>query len=261
MPDLLALDTSTEYCSAAVLHGGREFARSEHAGQSHSQRILPMIRDLLAEAGIGLSDCAALAFAAGPGSFTGLRIACSVAQGLAWGADLPVVPVGTLAALAEACRDSVTLAPGERVLAALDARMAEVYWGVWEWRGTDWVECQPPALARPADLALLLDGPRPAWGCGNAFEVYGAELRGLVDGLAAPRLPDARHVARLAQRALAHGAGLPARLAAPLYVRDQVALTTEERARLAAARRQPPAPSPVERTDAREEGRHVRHHS
>jgi len=237
VPDLLALDTSTEFCSAAVLRGGQVFARSMHAGQTHSQLILPMIGTLLDEAGLRLADCAALAFGAGPGSFTGLRIACSVAQGLAWGAGLQVLPVGTLAALAEACRDSVDLAPGARVLAALDARMAEVYWGVWEWDGAEWVEHRAPALARPADLAVLLEDDAPAWGCGNAFDVYADALRGRVGTVAAPRLPDARHIAQLGVRALVRGGGQPAQRAAPLYVRNQVALTTEERARAATQKR------------------------
>jgi len=229
---LLAIETSTEYCSVAVLHGAIVRARTEHAGQTHSRRLMPLIQAVLAEAGIGLQDCAAVAFGAGPGSFTGLRIACSVAQGLAWGRDLPVVPVGTLVALAEAVRETVELAPGTHVLAALDARMGELYWAVYEWDGIDWIERAAPGLDVPGAVAVRLAAQGLldiAVGCGNGFDVHAAALGGLVGRVAAPRLPDARQVVALAARQFARAGGQPARDAAPLYVRDHVALTTDER--------------------------------
>lgn len=237
--NLLAIETSSEYCSAAVLQGGQVNARSTLAGQTHSQLVLPMVAELLAETHLTLAQCDAIAFGAGPGSFTGLRIACSVVQGLAWGADVPVVPVGTLAALAEAQYAEQTLAPGELVLAALDARMAELYWSVLCWDGQSWQERVAPRLDRPAAVAATLteQGLRDlAWGCGNGFDVFAAELHTLVGRIGAPRLPDARHVATLGARLFTAGAGRAARDAAPLYVRNHVAQTSAERAAVARAR-------------------------
>ena len=233
---LLAIETSTEFCSAALLQGTQVLARHEHAGQTHSQRILPMVGELLDEAGIRLAGCQAIVYGAGPGSFTGLRIACSVVQGLAWGAALPVIPVGTLAALAEALRaslqDPAHLPAGCRVLCALDARMAEVYWAVYDWDGQDWHERVAPSLSQPALLGPLLSrlpGDAPLWACGNAMQIFASDLVPLVTRVGAPQLPEARFMLPLAVRAAAQGRLQPAHEAAPLYVRNQVALTTDER--------------------------------
>ena len=117
---ILALDTSTEYLSLALSLDGKIYVRDLHAGQTHSQRILPLLREMLTEAGIDMRDLEGIAFGAGPGSFTGLRIACGVAQGLAFGANLPVVGVSTLLAIAQSTQ-------AERVIACIDARMGEVY--------------------------------------------------------------------------------------------------------------------------------------
>ena len=197
--------------------------REAHAVQQHSQLILPMIEDLLADAGLELTQLDGIAFGAGPGSFTGLRIACGVAQGLAFGAGLPVVPVGTLAALAQE-------AGAPKVIACLDARMGEIYHAAYRCDGGHWTEVAAPGVG-PVQSAPVLDGD--GWfGCGSGFAVYADALAKRygrqVDGVAAGLHPHARSIARLAAPVLAAGGGLPAEQAAPVYVRDKVALKMHE---------------------------------
>jgi tRNA threonylcarbamoyladenosine biosynthesis protein TsaB len=221
--NLLALDTSTEFCSAALLCDGALTFREERAGQQHSALILPMIEALLNGAGLTLNKLDGIAFGAGPGSFTGLRIACGVAQGLAFGAALPVVPVGTLLALAQECG-----AP--RAIACLDARMGEIYHAAYRRDGDMWTEIAAPGVFA-AHAAPLLDGA--GWtGCGNGFGVYGDALAkrygGRLEAVSRDLHPHARSIARLALPVLAAGGGLPAEQAAPIYVRDKVALKMHE---------------------------------
>jgi len=221
--NLLALDTSTEYCSAALLHGEELTHREAHAIQRHSELILPMIEDLLAAARLELEQLDGIAFGAGPGSFTGLRIACGVAQGLAFGAGLPVVPVGTLLALAQESGAS-------RVIACLDARMGEIYHAAYRREGGQWAEIAAPGVGR-AQSAPVVEGG--GWfGCGSGFAVYADALakryEGQLDGVGAGLHPHARSIARLALPVLATGGGLPAEQAAPIYVRDKVALKMHE---------------------------------
>jgi len=219
---ILAFDTSTEWCSVAVGDGDEWHARDERAGQTHSERLLPMVRAALAEAGWALTDLDGIAFGAGPGSFTGIRIGCGVAQGLGLGANLPVVPVPTLAALAAA-------SGRRRVLACLDARMREVYVAAYVHRHGTWSEVSAPAVLPPAAVTLPADG---GWyGAGGGFAAYpglAAQL-GLVATDASIR-PDAATIGRLALPRLAAGQGTPAADALPLYVRHRVALTAAERA-------------------------------
>ena len=221
--NLLAFDTSTEYCSVALLHDEELTHRETHAVQRHSELILPMIEDLLAAAGLALGRLDGIAFGAGPGSFTGLRIACGVAQGLALGAGLPVIPVGTLAALAQE-------AGAPRVIACLDARMGEIYHAAYRRDAGHWSEIVPPSVG-PAQSAPVLEGD--GWfGCGSGFAVYAEALAkrygGQLDGVAPTLHPHARSIARLAVPMLAAGGGLPAEQAAPIYVRDKVALKMHE---------------------------------
>ena len=201
--------------------------RAVHAGQRHSELLLPMIQSLLAEAGTTLRELDGLAFGAGPGSFTGLRIACGVAQGLAFGADLPVIGVPTLAAMAE---DARARGLAERVYAALDARMREVYVAAYEHDNTGWRERVAPAVLPPEDVPLPAD---PGWfGVGPGFAAYPALRTRLGESLMAcdPTLmPSASAIARLALPRLAAGEGVAAGEAVPLYVRHRVALTTVER--------------------------------
>ena len=225
---ILALDASTEMCSVALGGDAGFVERAVRAGQRHSELLLPMIQSLLAEAGTTLRELDGIAFGAGPGSFTGLRIACGVAQGLAFGADLPVIGVPTLAAMAE---DARARGQGERIYAALDARMQEVYVAAYEHDGAGWHERVAPAVLPAEDAPLPADS---GWfGAGPGFAAY-PELRArLARALAAcdPTLmPSAGAIARLALPRLAAGEGAAAGDAVPLYVRHRVALTTAERA-------------------------------
>jgi len=225
---ILALDASTGMCSVAV--GGEEgfVERSIAAGHRHSELLLPMIQAVLGEAGVGVKALDGIAFGSGPGSFTGLRIACGVAQGLALGAGAPVLGIPTLAAMAETARSRDG---SRRVVAALDARMREVYVAAYEYDGSAWRECVAPTVVAP-DAAPV--PPGSGWfGVGAGFGVYPA-LRDRLD-VALTRcdatiLPNASAVGALALPGFASGIGGPARDAAPLYVRHRVALTTAERA-------------------------------
>lgn len=233
-PTVLALDIATEVCSVALARGDRVHEVAETVGQRHSARLLPMVDALLREQRLALADCAAIAFGAGPGSFTGLRIACAVAQGLAWASDRPVAPVGNLEAIAWHAR---TLVPdAQRVAAVIDARMNEAYVAVFDVRGEAPVELAAPALVAAAALAPALAALAPDVLAGEGVAAFAPQLAALTGPL---RLPPARAtagtIARLAQRAVAAGRTLAPAQAAPLYVRDQVALTSGERAARRAA--------------------------
>lgn len=226
---LLAIDTSTELCSAALLLDDACLERAELAGNRHSQLILPMVSGLLAESGLRLADLDLLAYGRGPGSFTGLRIACGVIQGLALGGDLPVLGVGTLEALAEEVGS-------ERVITCLDARMHEVYFAAYERRGEPqaggWREVSPPVVCRPDAVPLPAGN---GWvGAGSGFAVYGETLAGRLGAsmstLHPASHPHARGIARLAWPRFLAGQAVVPDAAEPFYVRDKVALTTQERA-------------------------------
>jgi tRNA threonylcarbamoyladenosine biosynthesis protein TsaB len=236
---LLALDTSTEFCSVALLSVTTDpsgetsaepcvWVRHEQTGAVSSTRLLPAIRELFDEAGVALADCDAIAFGSGPGSFTGLRTATGVAQGLAFGLNLPVVPVSTLLACAESAR--LRDPSATRVLAALDARMDEIYWADYAWDAAqgEWRAVQTASLDAPERLVLP---DEPFTLAGNAAAAFGARLPAvaaarIVDGDA---LPHALPLAHAALRALRAGRTVPADQAAPEYVRDKVAQTTAER--------------------------------
>jgi len=227
--NLLALDTATEACSVALLHNGQLIERYELAPRRHAQLVLPFVDALLAEAGIGKRQLDAIAVGRGPGAFTGVRLAISLAQGMALGLDVPVVPVSSLAALAQDIADEV---PDAQLLACIDARMGEVYAGVYR-RGVDGLviaaakESVGPAL----DIAL----PQAArWAvAGSGWASYATVLGERIgtpmyaDGA---RFPRAAMIARLAAPLFARGEGVAAELALPVYLRDKVALTTAERA-------------------------------
>lgn len=231
MPDLklLAFDTSTETMSIAVAEGTQSWRHSGRGGALASSALIPAIQALLAQAGIQLRDLDAIVFGHGPGSFTGLRTACSVAQGLAFGAGVPVLGIDTLMAVADEARHQ---AGCSQVLAVLDARMDEVYAGGYEFADGGWTRRGAFSLDQPQALSLP-----PGWTlAGNAFDAYGDRLP------AGPRvacLPDAQALLRLAPSLLARGDALPADRALPLYIRDKVAQTTDERAALKAAARLP----------------------
>lgn len=231
MPWILAFDTSTEFCSVALGDGTRTLFRHEHTGARSSGRVLPAAGELLAEAGIRLVDCAAIAFGAGPGSFTGLRTSCGVAQGLAFGAELPIVQVSSLAACAEQTRAS--LPAGTVVTVALDARMDECYWASFApvdtaREASGWHALSPIQVSAPQTVAAPSG---PYWLAGNAAAAFGDRLS-VAAGAAVvlPEvLPHAREIVAIGQRLLAAGHTVRPEDAAPLYVRDKVALTIEER--------------------------------
>jgi tRNA threonylcarbamoyladenosine biosynthesis protein TsaB len=219
---LLAIETATDACSAALWVDGVLTTRHEVAPREHTRLILPMMDGLLADAGLRLADLDALAFGRGPGAFTGVRIAAAVIQGAAFAADLPVVPVSTLAALAQQGID----AGSPRVLAALDARMDEVYWGAFQ------ADAEGLAVPVGAEQVIAPDAvPIPegdGWrGVGSGWAAYGDALRARlgnrVTEIDPDVLPAAAEVARLAVRDFAAGLAVPAEQALPVYLRDKVA--------------------------------------
>jgi tRNA threonylcarbamoyladenosine biosynthesis protein TsaB len=221
---ILAVETSTESCSVAVWTDGAEYLRETIAGQRHSELLMGMLDETLKESGLRVADMDGIAFGSGPGSFTGIRIACGVVQGLAFGAHKPVIAIPSLLALAEA-------ASACRVIAALDARMGETYLAAYERDGMAWKIVIEPCLADGQSLPPV-DGK--GWiGIGSGFDThayvraaYGAQ----VSRVLSRRLPGALEVARLAVKAMAAGAATIPELAAPLYIRNKVALTSAERA-------------------------------
>lgn len=219
--NLLAFDTSTEALSVAVSARGATFAQAGEGGARSSATLIPSLLALLAQAGLALRDLDAIVFGCGPGSFTGLRTACSVAQGLALGAAVPVLPVETLMAVADEARERTG---AREVLALLDARMDEVYVARYAHDGRRWRRDGPVRLAAPEDVGAS-QGLVMA---GNVFGTYGDRLP--AGGARIEALPGAAALLRLAPALLADGEGRPADQALPLYVRDKVAQTTAERA-------------------------------
>jgi tRNA threonylcarbamoyladenosine biosynthesis protein TsaB len=221
---LLALDTATECCSAALLIGERLLARECELARGHAERILPMIDELLAEGGVGLRQLDGIAFGRGPGSFTGVRLAASVTQGLAFGAGLGVVPVSDLQAVAQrALGDDAGVA---RMLVCNDARMHEIYWACFERDGDGLAVAHGAEHVGPAADVRLPSDWAAAAGLGRGFAAYPA-LRGIA-GIEARApwdsfLPRAAEVARLAAPQLRAGRILGAEAALPVYLRDDVA--------------------------------------
>lgn len=226
---LLALDTASGQCSAALLLDGQLTCRAVLTAREHARLLLPFVDELLAGAGIGLRALDGIAFGRGPGSFTGLRVAAAVTQGLAAGADLPVRPVSSLRALAaqarrlladELRRDQQAATAG--VLACMDARMGEVYWGVFDASLADATE----AVTAPAAMLAAIDAPLAA-GAGKGFSAWpdiAVSLRLAPQRVLADAEPHAQDVAMLAAADLAAGAPwLDAALAQPVYLRNQVA--------------------------------------
>jgi tRNA threonylcarbamoyladenosine biosynthesis protein TsaB len=221
--NVLALDTSTDLCSVALWRDGEVAHEARVAGQTHSQLLLPMLDGLLRGAGLVLADIDAIAFGAGPGSFTGLRIACGVAQGMALGATIPVVGVCTLLAVAEA-------AGAGRAVCCLDARMHEVYHAAFVRSGATWQIASAPGLYAPALVPVAEGG---GWmGCGNGFAAYAQplvdRLGGALCGTRPELVPHAREIAILGAAACARGEAVPPEQALPVYIRNKVALTVAE---------------------------------
>ncbi|MDO9206255.1 tRNA (adenosine(37)-N6)-threonylcarbamoyltransferase complex dimerization subunit type 1 TsaB [Methylotenera sp.] len=222
--NLLAFDTSTEYLSLAIMRDHLVFKYDVLAGQTHSQIILPEIQHLLNQAELQLQDLHGLAFGAGPGSFTGVRIAAGVAQGLGFGANLPVVGVCTLMALAEASGES-------KVIACLDARMGEVYHAAYVKNASGWEAVIEPGLYKPDAVPAVIGDD---WaGVGSGWQTYGDILsdayRGQIQSTQPALLPIASAVLALAQPIFESGEAKTAEEAMPIYIRNRVALKTAER--------------------------------
>lgn len=232
--NLLALDTSTEFLSLALKLGENTFTHYQAAGSAASQLVLPQIQALLDSASeqlkkrIALKDLDGIAFGAGPGAFTGVRIASGVAQGLGFGANLPVVGINTLIAVAEASGQ-------DKVIVCLDARMSEIYHAAWVKKNSMWRELSETKVCKPQDASIIEDGD---WfGAGSGWAAYGDVLTKLYINNLSQVLPNtlpnitptAEAVLRLAQPIFAAGQAKPASEALPIYIRNRVALTTAER--------------------------------
>lgn len=245
-PTLLAFETSSSRCSVALLRDGADgtaIATLEHEGaQEHAERLLPMAGDLLRDAGLAAADVQAVAFGQGPGGFTGLRVACGVAQGIAMAHDLPVVPVVSHLAVAA----QVPARPDQAIVTALDARMGEVYLAVYRRvqgavDDTAWETLQAPLLIAAAEVVPWVESQLDDWRArtglalapvlaGDAWEAYATDMVPRADWARYDaRRPHARDVARLALLAWRRGETVPPEQAMPLYVRDRVAFTTAER--------------------------------
>lgn len=237
---LLAFDTSTDVMSIAVSRDDGDAAglwqQQGAGGAKASTGLIAGVLELMRQSGLELRELDAICFGCGPGSFTGLRTACAVAQGLAFGAGVPVLPVNSLLAVAEVARHSSLAAQdGVQVTALLDARMDEIYAATFAWDAGAWTEVQGAHLQRPEAVALPATA-LPQAAAGNAFGVYGARLSGLLPQV--PRvdaLPLASAMLRLAPQLLARGLAVPAEQALPTYIRDKVAQTTAERAAIKVA--------------------------
>ena len=215
---IAVFETSTEWCGAALWLDGEVRALEQRAGNRHGELVLPMLERLLARAGLAPKHLDAVAFGAGPGAFTGIRIACGVAQGLALARGLPVLGVSTLEAIAEE-------SGAARAMACLDARMREVYYAAFEKDVRGWREVVGPQCV--AAQAVKKPDGREWLGCGSGFSIFPDLLRSEIP--VKPEIhPSAVAVARLAAPRLARGEGVDASLAAPVYVRDKVAYTKAE---------------------------------
>lgn len=225
--NLLAIETATESCSAALLAGERLLARSELAPRRHAELLLPMCEGLLAEAGLARHALDAIAVGCGPGAFTGVRLAVSAAQGIALALDIPVVPVSSLAALALQAPEDDEAA----ILAVIDARMGEIYAGAF--RRTQDGLVEPFAAETVGTAETLVLPAASAWnvigsGWASYRDALSARLPAALRWADGERYPQAIDVARLALPQARAGRGVPADQVLPVYLRDKVALTLEE---------------------------------
>ena len=219
---LLALDTATEACSVALAIDDEVIDRFELTPRRHSRDLLPMVEAVLAEAGLRLAQLDALAFGRGPGAFTGLRVATAMVQGLAFAVDLPVVPVSTLAALAQ---QGWRIHQAKQVLSAIDARMDEVYWGAFAESDGLMVPVADEVVMTPANVTATVG----SWfGMGTGW-VFREQIAVEVTDCQVNAWPHARDIATLAFAELKRGGGLPAEQAMPVYLRDKVAQKKSER--------------------------------
>jgi tRNA threonylcarbamoyladenosine biosynthesis protein TsaB len=233
-PTLLAIDAAGERCSLALVHAAGSECCTGAPGQTHLEHVMPMVEQLFARCSLRPRDCDAFAFASGPGSFTGLRVACTIVQGLALGAGRPVIAVGHLDALLRAGLDAGpgtaaggAAAPLARALVLLDARMEQAYWAVHEKRDSAWASLAAPAVGGRDELLRAIEQWQPDFCAGDAAWIL--RYIGAVDVPVRDVAVEAGVVARLAQERFARGALLAPERAVPMYVRDRVAQTVAER--------------------------------
>lgn len=219
---ILALDTATEACSVALLHEPQLWTRELELQRGHSERILGMIDEVLGAGGLSLAALDGLAFGRGPGAFTGVRLAASIAQGLAFAAGLPVAPISDLRAIAQ--RVLLEVEDAASVLVANDARMHEVYWA-WYRRGSDgWAEPLTQEAVGSPDRVPLIEAAPPRIGAGRGFRAYPQLAHRLaLEGVRDDLLPRAQEMARIAVIELASGRGVSPEEAVPQYLRNEVA--------------------------------------
>ncbi len=229
---LLAFDTSTERMAVGVLAGAQRWVDDRLGGPAASATLLPAIEALLQRAGRRLTDIDAIAFGRGPGAFTGLRMSCAVAQGLAFGLGRPVLPIDSLLIVAEQARQQCVATDRFEVGVVMDARMGQAYVARYRWSDGGWQVLQAPGLWTPEALAEAWAAEPPAASCGSALELFdGLLLRACpAPGRVAAGQDRAGALLELAAQAWRAGAGLDAAEALPLYLRDKVAQTTAERA-------------------------------
>ncbi|QYJ84698.1 tRNA (adenosine(37)-N6)-threonylcarbamoyltransferase complex dimerization subunit type 1 TsaB [Shewanella mesophila] len=216
---ILALDTCTESCSVALTHNGHIYAEQADAPREHSQRLLPMVDNVLKEADIDLSAVSLIAYGRGPGSFTGIRICTSMTQGLALGQDLPVVGISTLQAMAQAAMDNHG---AEQIVAAIDARMGEVYWGEFVSREGIAALVGSEMVCKPEEVSRALDYQQSVYACGTGFDTYPELLSSGMQLLADDKFPEARYMLPLAVNAHANGESTEVEGLQPVYLRDTV---------------------------------------
>jgi len=227
---LLAVETATEACSAALYYDGAIIERHQIAPQQHTRLILPMIESILAEAGVPQKDLDALAFGCGPGSFTGVRIATGIIQGIGFGLDLPIVSVSTLAALAQ---DFFDQHDADTAFVAMDARMSEIFWGVYQRNPDNHAELFGKEVVTPAHLIEFpaLNGSGVGSGWGVYADVLGGCLTGQIGTCHPDYLPRAAAVAKLGVYGFNHGLAVTVDDALPSYLRNNVAKKESERLR------------------------------
>ncbi len=226
MNALLAFDTATEQMSIALAVADRVWTHDAAGGAQASAALIPAIMALLGQAGVGLRDVDAIAFGRGPGAFTGLRTACSVAQGLAFGANKPVLPIDTLLTVAEDARAG---RPAWQGWVTMDARMDEVYSGHYRFSAGQWKVLASPRLTTPQALNALWQAAPPEAVAGNALVAFGDRLQPGDALRVAGAMPRATAMLPLARQLWAQGGAVDAARALPTYLRDKVALTTAER--------------------------------
>ncbi|WP_438952511.1 tRNA (adenosine(37)-N6)-threonylcarbamoyltransferase complex dimerization subunit type 1 TsaB [Porticoccus sp.] len=229
MKKVLAIDTTTQACSVALALGQTVINRYQLASREHTRLLLPMVNDLLSEAGMKLTQLDALAFTLGPGSFTGIRIGFSAIQGLALGAALPVLPVSSLETLAHTALRQLSLQDNCRLLPMFDARMDEIYWSAFEWNGIELIRLLPDSLSSP-ERVTLPESQLPLTAIGDGWQY--AERIGLQPAeMTSALLPDARDVLTIAMPQIVNGNSMAIDDVQPLYLRDKVSWQKRKRLR------------------------------